>query len=120
MKITGRIFLVLLVLLSCAAGIAKIMQLPAEMKFLQGAGLSANMVLVFGLAQLLGGIGLIFKKTRIVGALVVALMLFISTIIIFMSGNIAFGLISALPILMAALIIVMEVNDLNNQSMQIL
>ncbi|MDH3646497.1 MAG: hypothetical protein OER80_06970 [Gammaproteobacteria bacterium] len=106
MKILRRVILVLLILLGIASGISKIMQTPQEMEFFQGVmGFSANTIVLFGVAQLAGAALLVFQKTRIVGALILAMTLLISTIIIFMAGKIGFGFFSILPILMAGVVI---------------
>lgn len=105
MKTLGMINLVLLTLLSIYSGIAKISLLPNEMEFFQGAGFTENILILYGAAQLLGGLLLIFRKTRLEGAIVMIATFAISTVIIFKAGNIGFGFISILPILMASAVI---------------
>lgn len=55
MKILKLINLVLLILLSLASGVAKVMLTPQEVKFFGDAGFSDTLILLFGAAQLLGG-----------------------------------------------------------------
>lgn len=105
MKIPSMVILVLLIILSFTAGIAKVMQLPAEMEFLQGVGFSSNLVILFGLMQIMGGALLVFQKTRTVGAILVVATLSISSITIFMAGKISFGLFSILPVAMAGILL---------------
>lgn len=82
------------------------MQIPQEMDFFQGEmGFDANAIVLFGVVQLVAGVLLGFKKSRAIGALVLAITLVISTIIIFMAGKTGFGLVSMLPIAMAAVVI---------------
>jgi hypothetical protein len=93
---------ILLALLGVAAGVAKMIQAPQEIAFFQGElGYSTELIVAFGALQFLGGLMLVFKKTRLAGAILLGLTLFLSCIVIFMSGNIVFGLVSAIPVLMA-------------------
>ncbi|MBT8050224.1 MAG: hypothetical protein KJN61_07435 [Gammaproteobacteria bacterium] len=105
MKIVSYLIITILALLSIAAGLAKIMQTPQEMEFLQGAGLSPGLIVLFGLVQILGGLLLVPGKTRIVGAVMAASAFAISAALIFMSGNLSFGLISILPVALAGIVI---------------
>ena len=105
MKIINYLIIGIIALLSIAAGLAKVMQTQAEMDFLQGVGLSPALIIVFGLLQITGGILLVPQKTRLVGALLAAVTLAVSTVLIFVAGNIQFGLFSIIPVALAGLII---------------
>lgn len=105
MKILSYLIITIVALLSIAAGLAKVMQTPQEMEFLQGAGLSPGLIIVFGLVQILGGLLLIPRKTRRVGAVIAASAFVASTALILMGGNLAFGLISLLPIALAGIVV---------------
>ena len=105
MKIVSYLIITIVALLSIAAGLAKVMQTPQEMEFLQGASLSPDLIVVFGMVQILGGLLLIPQKTRMVGAVIAATAFAASTALIFMGGNLAFGLISILPIALAGIVI---------------
>lgn len=106
MRAFNKINLIVLTLLSITAGTAKIMQVPNEVEFFQGAGFSTNVVILFGVVQLAGGFLLVFHKTRTTGAILVAATLCLSTVMIFMSGKTGFGLFSILPVLMAGILII--------------
>ena len=67
MKIVSVLIIAIVALLSIAAGLAKVMQAPQEMEFLQSVGLS--------------------------------------TVLIFVGGDLTFGLFSIFPIVLAAVII---------------
>ena len=97
--------LVLLTLLSATSGIAKIMLLPQEVEFFGSAGFTQTSLMLFGVAQLTGGIFLIFNRMRVAGAAIMTVTFVASTILIFMDGKIAFGIFSLLPALMAVLVI---------------
>lgn len=105
MKIVNRLIVAVLALLSIAAGLAKVMQTQQEMEFLQGLGLSSFLIVVFGLVQIVGGILMAPKKIRIPGAILVTLALVVSTILVFMGGNLALGFFSVIPIALACVII---------------
>ena len=105
MNILRKINLVLVTVLGIAAGIPKIMRMPNEVEFFETAGLGADLVVVFGLLQLAGGLLLVSQKTRIWGASVVAVMFLGSAVMLLVTGEIAFGFVSVLPGLMAAIVI---------------
>jgi hypothetical protein len=104
----------LLALLGVAAGIAKMLQSPQEMAFFQGEmGFNAEAIMAFGLLQLIAGVMLIFKKTRLIGAALLGITLLLSSIVIFMAGKISFGVISLIPVLMADLVVWFEIKAKN-------
>ncbi len=105
MKIFNILLVSILALLSAAAGIAKVMQAPQEMEFLRGLGLSTTVIVVFGAVQIAAGILLVPRKTRTFGAVLAIVALAVSTVLIFVSGNVAFGVVSMLPIAMAGVVI---------------
>ena len=105
MKIVNLLIVALLAILSIAAGLAKVMRTQQETEFLQGLGLSLSQIVVFGLVQIVGGILMVPKKTRMPGAILVALAFVVSTVLVFMGGNLAFGLFSVIPIALAAVMI---------------
>jgi hypothetical protein len=105
MKAIQKINLVLLILISLGAGVAKVMQLPDEVKYFMDSGLGLNALLVLGGAQLLGAILLVFQNTRRYGAGIMIATFLVSTTIIFMNAQITFGIFSLLPVLMAGFVI---------------
>jgi hypothetical protein len=105
---------ILLALLGVAAGIAKMLQSPQEMAFFQGQiGFSAEAIMAFGLLQFVTGAMLIFKKTRLLGAALLGVTLLLSSIVIFMAGEISFGVVSLIPVLMADLVVWFEIKAKN-------
>ena len=105
MKIVNILIIAIVALLSIAAGLAKVMQTQQEMEFLQGVGLSSFLIVVFGIIQVSGGVLLIPRKTRMAGAVLAAVALGLSSVFIFMGGNLAFGLFSLLPDVLVCVII---------------
>ncbi len=73
MTVLRTINLILITVLSIAAGIPKVMRMTEEVKFFESAGLGTTSVVIFGLVQLVGGALLVFRGTRMWGAAVVAL-----------------------------------------------
>jgi len=100
MKIVQKIILVLMVLLSLAAGAAKVMQVPTEVEFFKNLGLSTNVLMGFGIAQIIAAIELAIPVTRKFGIPFVALMFLASAVMLFMSGNVPFGAISLIPVVL--------------------
>ena len=105
MKIVRLLLIVIVALLSIAAGAAKVIQAPQEMEFLQGFGLSTLSIIVFGLVQILAGVLLAPQKTRISGATLAIIAFAASTILIFKGGNFAFALFSILPIVLSVIVV---------------
>jgi uncharacterized membrane protein YphA (DoxX/SURF4 family) len=98
MKIFKMILLVILVLMSVAAGAAKVMQMPQEIGFFEDAGLSLSLMVPLGALQIVGGLMLAVPKTRKPGAIVVALCFLASALTIIKTGQIGFALVSLLPV----------------------
>lgn len=99
------IILVLLVLLGAAAGLAKITLAPPEVGFFSGLGLGTLVVVAFGILQFVGALLLPFKKTRLVGAVILDVTFTLSVVMILMTGQIGFALVSVIPVIMAGYII---------------
>lgn len=115
MKILNNLIIGVLALLSVAAGLAKVMQTEQEMQFLQSFGLSSTLIIAFGVVQIAGGALLLFRKTRLFGAILVVAALAISTALIFVGGNLVFGLLSIIPIALAGVIIYQSVKTANSK-----
>ncbi len=96
--------LAILVILSLAAGGAKVSSMPQEIQFFKDAGINATWLLPLGSVQIIGGLLVVYLRTRRVGSAVIALGFLLSTVVIFMTGNPAFGFFSLLPVLLCAFI----------------
>lgn len=103
MKILMTVIVILLVILGVSSGISKIMLLPQEIQFFGGVFTNTQIV-VFGVVQCVGAILLILRRSRIIGAIILALTFIISTVLILISGEIGFGLFSLLPIILIWLV----------------
>jgi hypothetical protein len=105
MKIVNNLLIIILALMSIAAGAAKIMLAPQEVQFLQSFGMNNPVIIIFGVIQIIGGALLAHKRVRLYGAFIVALGLLASTALIFFSGNVTFGLFSLLSVVLAIFVI---------------
>lgn len=105
MKILNILLIVVIVLMSLAAGLAKIVLVPEEKTFLLGVGLNVAAIIAFGIIQVVAAVLLAIPKTKIVGAVMASVAFLLSAILVFMSGNTVFGAISLLPVIVSALII---------------
>ncbi len=92
-------------LLSLAAGAAKVMQAPQEVEFLTSQGLSLNLIIIFGIIQILGGILLLVPKTKLIGSIICLIAFAISAVLVFNSGNLTFALVSTIPVAILVFII---------------
>jgi len=115
MKIVNILIIAIVALLSVAAGLAKVMQTQQEVEFLQGFGLSTALIVAFGLIQILGGVLLVPRKTRLPGAVLVTSAFVVSTVLILIGGNLAFGLVSIIPIALASVIIYQSARTTHNK-----
>ena len=104
MKYVYWLLLGLLVLMSLAAGGAKLAAMPQEVAFFSAAGLDANLLSPLGLVQIVGALLAVLPRTRVAGASTMALGFLASSVVIFMIGNSGFGLISLIPVVLSALV----------------
>lgn len=88
----------LIVLLSLAAGLAKVLSAPEEVAFLQSNGLSNGVIWGFGACQVLAALAMCHVKFRQFGVGLAALTFSFSTVLIGLSGNLVFGFVSLLPV----------------------
>ena len=101
MKLLYKINWILLIVLSIATGIFKILQQEADIKLFEALGMNAVLVTLLGVVQLIGGVLLIPKKTRKIGALIMIPTFVLASIAVFMNQMMLFGIVSLLFILMA-------------------
>ncbi len=104
MKILNITIIAIIALLSIAAGLAKVMQVPDEMLFLTELGLDNTMIFVFGTIQIVGGILLAIPQLKMVGSLLVLIAFLVSAALVFVSGNFTFGMVSLIPVIITGFI----------------
>lgn len=104
MKIVFTIILAILSLLAISSGIAKIMLMQQDVDFFGKYGFSDVMLIAFGLIQLLGGLLLVFTKTRFIGAAIVAVTFLLSLVLLLMDGNMPVSIITLIATLLLGVI----------------
>lgn len=87
MKIFFYAVLVIIIFLAASSGVTKIMLMQRDVDFFGQYGFTDPILISFGIAQLLGGVLLAIPKSRVVGAVLVAITFFISAVILLMAGN---------------------------------
>ena len=116
MKIVNILIIAVIALLSIAAGLAKVMQTEQEMEFLQSFGLNSVLIIAFGIIQIAGGVLLVPSKTRMFGAVLATSAFVASSILIFVGGNLGFGLLSTIPIALTCVIVYQSAIFAHNKS----
>ena len=108
MKVAFAILVALLTFLAVSSGVMKVLLVQQDVEFFGRYGFSNAMLTVFGATQLIGGVLLPLKKTRFVGAAIVAITFLISLAILLMDGNISVSIVTAIATLL--LFVVMKVS----------
>ena len=101
MKMFTTIILILLALLSIAAGAAKLTQAPQEVAFLAQLGLDPFWLYPLGALQIAGALASALPRARRAGLAAVAAGFAISSLMIFLTGNAGFGAMSVVPVVLA-------------------
>ena len=104
MKVVYMIIVVLLILLAVLSGTTKILLMQQDVDFFGKYGFSDPILIIYGLVQLIGGLLLVFTRTRFVGAAIVAITFLISLVVILMEGNIPVGIVTVIAILLLGVI----------------
>ena len=114
MKIFLKINWVLTTLLGITTGFFKVLQQEADIQLFDKIGFTPPMTTILGVVQLIAGILLIFKKTRIIGAWTIIPTFIIASTAVFANNLLVFGIVSLLFIVMTLLVLYME--KLNTQN----
>lgn len=88
MKYAPNAILCLLVFLAVSSGITKVMLMPQDVDFFGKYGFTNPLLIMFGAIQVVCGLMMIFIKTRIVGAAVVAVTFAISAVVLVLAGSV--------------------------------
>ena len=104
MKILSTIILVILIFLAVSSGITKVTLMQQDVDFFGKYGFSNPILITYGLVQLIGGVLLIFKKTRFVGAAIVAITFLISLVVLLADGNIPVSIATVVATLLSGVI----------------
>lgn len=104
MKAVSIIILAILTLLAVSSGITKILLMQQDVDFFGKYGFTDPTLIAFGLLQLLGGLLLVFTKTRFVGAAIVAVTFLVSLAMLLMDGNIPASIITLIATLLLGVV----------------
>jgi hypothetical protein len=104
MKAFSVMILVILTLLAVSSGIAKILLMQQDVDFFGKYGFSDPILIAFGSLQLLGGLLLVFTKTRFFGAAIVALTFLVSLALLLLEGNIPLSIITLVATLLLGVV----------------
>ena len=104
MKTVSTIILVILIFLAVSSGITKVILMQQDVEFFGKYGFSNPILIIYGLVQLVGGVLLVFKRTRFVGAAIVAITFLISLAVLLMEGNIPVSIVTIVATLLLAVI----------------
>lgn len=96
--------LAILTLLAVSSGITKILLMPQDVDFFSKYGFSDPLLIAFGSVQLLGGLLLVFMKTRFVGAAIVAVTFLASLALLLMDGNVTVSIVTAVATLLLGVV----------------
>ena len=104
MRIASILVLVLLTLLSILSGVTKIVLMPEDVEFFGRYGFSNPMLIAFGATQLIGGVLMPFRKTRFVGAAIVAITFLVSLVLLLVDGNMPVSILTAVATLLLGIV----------------
>lgn len=104
MKIASTIVLVILILLAALSGFTKVALMEQDVEFFGGYGFSNSMLMAFGLIQIAGAVLMILRKTRLIGAAIVAITFLFSLVVLIMDGNIPVSIVTAVATLLLGVI----------------
>ena len=111
MKIIVNLVLVMLIFLALAAGMSKILLLPREVEFFATYEITPWMIKSFGVLQVVGGLLMAGFRTRVIGALLVALTFLISAILLFVAGDYPLAAVTTLCVFLLIAIIKITKSD---------
>lgn len=105
MKIIHIAVICILVFLAVSSGATKVMLMPQDVEFFGSFGFSNPALMAFGAVQLVGGVMLVFARTRIIGAALVAVTFAISAVLLILVGNVAFTIATLIALVLLGLTI---------------
>lgn len=90
MKIVRIVIVCLLVFLAISSGMTKVTLMEQDVVFFGKYGFTNTLLIAFGAVQVIGGVMLIFFKTRLLGAISVAATFTVSAVMLVMEGDVPF------------------------------
>ena len=104
MRSVSTVTLVILVLLAVSSGTTKILLMEQDVNFFIGNGFTSLMLMTFRFVQVLGGLSMVFAKTRFVGAAIVAITFLVSFVMLVFDGNLPVSIVTAIAILLLGVV----------------
>ena len=105
MKMVSTAVLVVLIFLAISSGITKILLMQQDVDFFGKYGFTNTILIAYGAVQLLGGILMIFNKTRFYGAAIVAATFIVSLVVLLMEGNVPVSIVTVVATLLLAVVV---------------
>ena len=100
MKSVSTVILVILVLVAVSSGTTKLLLMEQDVNFFIKNGFTRSMLMTFGFVQVLGGLLMVFAKTRFVGAAIVAITFLVSFVMLIFDGNLPVSIVTAIAMLL--------------------
>lgn len=95
MKIIWNLLIAVIALLAIASGVAKMALMQQEVDVFGRYGFIDPILVAFGAFQFAGGVFLAFRKTRTIGAAVIALSFLASLVVLLLDGNVPMAVMTA-------------------------
>lgn len=84
----------ILIILAVASGAAKVLLMPQDSAFFGKYGFTNFTLIAFGAVQLIGALVMAFRRTRSLGALIVAITFGLSAILLAVDGNVPMAIVT--------------------------
>ncbi len=81
------------------------MLMQQDVDFFRKYGFTTPLLTIFGAAQLVGGVLLLVRKTRLLGAMIVAITFLISVVLLVKEGNVPFTIFTFVALIMLGVVI---------------
>ncbi len=104
MKIMSTVILVILALLAISSGTTKILLMQQDVDFFGKYGFTDPILITYGAVQLIGGLLLIFSKSRFFGAMLVAVTFLISLVVLILEGSIPMSIVTLVATLLLGVV----------------
>ena len=88
MKVPQIVILAVLVFLAVSSGVTKIMLMPQDVMFFGDYGFTNPLLVIFGAVQVIGGLMMMFVRTRVICANAVAITFVISVVVLVLAGSV--------------------------------
>jgi len=99
------VLLALVILLAVSSGVTKLMLMPQDVEFFGKYGFTNTLLMAFGALQILGGALLILAKTRLFGAMCIAITFLISAAILLVERNYPVAAITVIVVVLLAIVV---------------